>query len=115
MRSPGRPPAPRRTTWPSSAGTPRRPRHPPGPATSWLGETVIHGTDIRRPLGLSRDFPEQALVQVADFFKGSNLLIGAKKRIDGLRLQATDATWSTGAGAGGIRAAAVPDHGHDRA
>jgi uncharacterized protein (TIGR03083 family) len=72
--------------------------HPPGPATSWLGETVIHGTDIRRPLGMSRDFPEPALVQVADFFKGSNLLIGAKKRIEGLRLQATDATWSTGAG-----------------
>jgi uncharacterized protein (TIGR03083 family) len=72
--------------------------HPPGPATSWLGETVIHGTDIRRPLGMSRDFPEQALVQVADFFKGSNLLIGAKKRIEGLRLQATDASWSAGAG-----------------
>jgi uncharacterized protein (TIGR03083 family) len=73
--------------------------HPPGPAASWLGETVVHGTDIRRPLGLSRDFPEPALVQVADFFKGSNVLIGAKKRIDGLRLQATDATWSTGTGA----------------
>jgi uncharacterized protein (TIGR03083 family) len=72
--------------------------HPPGPATSWLGETVIHGTDIRRPLGMTRDFPEQALVQVADFFKGSNLLIGAKKRITGLRLRATDAAWSTGDG-----------------
>jgi uncharacterized protein (TIGR03083 family) len=72
--------------------------HPPGPATSWLGETVVHGTDIRRPLSLTRDYPEQALVQVADFFKGSNLLIGAKKRITGLRLRATDATWSTGEG-----------------
>jgi uncharacterized protein (TIGR03083 family) len=72
--------------------------HPPGPAISWLGETVIHGTDIRRPLGLNRAFPEHALVQVADFFKGSNLLIRAKKRIDGLRLQATDASWSTGTG-----------------
>jgi uncharacterized protein (TIGR03083 family) len=72
--------------------------HPPGPATSWLGETVVHGTDIRRPLSLTRDYPEQALVQVADFFKGSNLLIGAKKRITGLRLRATDATWSTGDG-----------------
>lgn len=72
--------------------------HPPGPATSWLGETVVHGTDIRRPLGLSRDFPEPALVQVAGFFAGSNVLIGAKKRITGLRLQATDADWSTGSG-----------------
>jgi uncharacterized protein (TIGR03083 family) len=72
--------------------------HPPGPATSWLGETVVHGTDIRRPLGLRRDFPEQALVQVAGFFAGSNVLIGAKKRITGLRLRATDADWSTGSG-----------------
>jgi len=72
--------------------------HPPGPATSWLGETFVHGTDIRRPLGMTREFPEQALVQVADFFKGSNVLIGAKKRITGLRLRATDASWSTGAG-----------------
>ncbi len=58
----------------------------------------MHGTDIRRPLGLSRDFPEPALVQVAGFFAGSNVLIGAKKRITGLRLQATDADWSTGSG-----------------
>src|SRR6059058_4607522 len=24
---------------------------PPGPATSWLGETLVHAEDIRRPLG----------------------------------------------------------------
>jgi chitodextrinase len=35
---------------------------------------------------------------VADFFKGSNLLIGAKKRVAGLRLTATDADWTTGDG-----------------
>ncbi len=72
--------------------------HPPGPATSWLGETIVHGTDIRRPLGLARDFPGPALIQVAGFFAGSNVLIGAKKRIAGLRLRATDADWSTGDG-----------------
>jgi len=33
-----------------------------------------------------------------NFFKGSNLLIGSKKRIAGLRLRATDAEWSTGTG-----------------
>ncbi len=37
-------------------------------------------------------------VQVADFYKDSNLLIGSKKRIDGFRLVATDTTWSHGAG-----------------
>jgi len=38
------------------------------------------------------------VVRVADFFKGSNLLIGAKRRIDGLALRATDADWSHGNG-----------------
>ena len=34
----------------------------------------------------------------ADFYKGSNLLIGSKKRIEGLTLSATDAEWSHGTG-----------------
>ena len=63
-----------------------------------LGEAVIHPADIRRPLGMSREYPEEALTRVADFFKGSNLLIGAKRRIDGLSLRATDTGWSTGSG-----------------
>jgi len=36
--------------------------------------------------------------RVADFYAGSNLIIGAKRRIDGLTLRATDATWSHGSG-----------------
>jgi hypothetical protein len=63
-----------------------------------LGEAVIHPADIRRPLGMSREYPEEALTRVADFFKGSNLLIGAKRRIEGLTLRATDTGWSTGSG-----------------
>jgi uncharacterized protein (TIGR03083 family) len=72
--------------------------HPPGPTQTWLCETVVHGTDIRRPLGLTRDYPEPTLVQVADFAKGTNVLLGAKKRIDGLHLQATDTEWAAGSG-----------------
>jgi uncharacterized protein (TIGR03083 family) len=72
--------------------------HPPGPAESMLGEAVIHSEDIRRPLGITRDYPLEAVTRVADFFKGSNLLIGSKKRIAGLKLRATDAEWSSGAG-----------------
>lgn len=71
---------------------------PPGPVDSWLGETIVHGEDIRRPLGIAHDYPVEALVRVADFYKGSNLLIGAKSRIAGLTLRATDADWSTGTG-----------------
>jgi uncharacterized protein (TIGR03083 family) len=71
---------------------------PPGPVDSWLGETLVHAEDIRRPLGIAHSYPVEALVRVADFYKGSNLLIGAKNRIAGLTLRATDAAWSHGSG-----------------
>jgi len=74
--------------------------HPPGPSDTMLGETIIHAEDIRRALGIRHDYPMDALVQVADFFKGSNLIIGTKRRIEGLTLQATDTTWSHGTGPG---------------
>jgi len=73
-------------------------KHPPGPMDTWLGETLIHAEDIRRPLGISHRYPTDAVVRVADFYKGSNLVVGAKKRISGLRLRADDADWSTGSG-----------------
>ncbi|MDR2986040.1 MAG: maleylpyruvate isomerase family mycothiol-dependent enzyme [Nocardiopsaceae bacterium] len=72
--------------------------HPPGPPDTMLGETIVHSEDIRRALGLRHAYPTDAVVQIADFFKGSNLIIGTKRRIDGLRLRATDAEWSTGDG-----------------
>jgi uncharacterized protein (TIGR03083 family) len=73
-------------------------KRPPGPSDSILGETIIHGEDIRRPLGISHEYPMDALTQVADFYKGSNLIIGTKRRIEGVTLKATDASWSHGSG-----------------
>jgi uncharacterized protein (TIGR03083 family) len=73
-------------------------KHPPGPNATWLGETIVHAEDIRRPLGIKHSYPTEAMVQVADFYKGSNLLIGSKRRISGLALLATDAEWSHGTG-----------------
>jgi uncharacterized protein (TIGR03083 family) len=72
--------------------------HPPAPVMAMLGEVVVHGQDIRRPLGLSHDVPEEALVAVADSYKRTNLLLGAKRRIAGLRLRASDADWTAGDG-----------------
>ncbi len=63
-----------------------------------VGESVVHGEDIRRPLGIGRLYPIATLVRVANFYQGSNLIIGAKKGIAGLTLRATDAEWSTGTG-----------------
>jgi uncharacterized protein (TIGR03083 family) len=71
---------------------------PPGPKTSWLGEVIVHAEDIRRPLGIAHAYPVDAVRQVADFYKGSNTLIGAKSRIAGLGLRATDTEWSHGTG-----------------
>jgi uncharacterized protein (TIGR03083 family) len=71
---------------------------PPGPATSWLGETIVHGEDIFRALGTYRQHPVEDLIAVADFYAGSNLLIGAKNRISGTRLVATDTAWTHGTG-----------------
>ena len=71
---------------------------PPGPKVSWLGEELIHGEDIRRPLGLTRAYPADAVSKTLDFYKGSNLIVGAKKRIADLQLAATDLSWTTGTG-----------------
>lgn len=71
---------------------------PPGPTTSWLGEAIVHAEDIRRPLGIAHTYDSESVREVADFYKGSNLLIGTKNRITGLALRATDASWSYGEG-----------------
>ena len=71
---------------------------PPGPKTSWLGEVVVHGEDLRRPLGISHPYPPDAVREVIDFYKGSNMLIGSKKRVARLALKATDDKWQHGEG-----------------
>jgi uncharacterized protein (TIGR03083 family) len=71
---------------------------PPGPIDAMLGEVLVHSEDIRRPLGIAHIYPKDAVARAAKFYQGSNLLIGAKQRIAGLKLQATDTDWSTGSG-----------------
>jgi uncharacterized protein (TIGR03083 family) len=71
---------------------------PPGPTVAMLGETIVHGEDIFRAQGSYREHPVDHVVAVADFYKRSNLLIGAKRRIAGLTLRATDTDWTHGSG-----------------
>jgi uncharacterized protein (TIGR03083 family) len=71
---------------------------PPGPATSWLGETIVHGEDISRALDGYRQHPSEHVKAVGTFYAGSNLLIGAKNRIQGVTLRATDMDWRHGQG-----------------
>jgi uncharacterized protein (TIGR03083 family) len=71
---------------------------PPGPTGSWLVETVAHGEDIAYPTGTPIAHSEEALVAAADSAKTTQTLLGAKKRIAGLRLVADDVDWATGDG-----------------
>jgi uncharacterized protein (TIGR03083 family) len=71
---------------------------PPAPAAAMLGEIVVHGEDIRTPLGLSRDVPPDALNTCLEMYKKASFPVGGRKRIDGLRLVATDTGWTHGSG-----------------
>jgi uncharacterized protein (TIGR03083 family) len=73
---------------------------PPLPIVAMVGETIVHGEDIRKPLGVERDYPVTTLTTVADYCQGSDVPVLTKKRARGLRLTATDGPFSAGAGPG---------------
>ena len=68
------------------------------PTEAVLGEAIVHGEDIRGPLGIRRDYPVTTLTQLARYYQGSDMLVPAKRRIEGLRLQASDGPFATGSG-----------------
>ena len=71
---------------------------PPGPIDAMVAESVIHGEDIRRPLGIVHAYQPEALILVGDFVIRGNLLLGGKRRATGLKLTAADVDWTRGAG-----------------
>jgi uncharacterized protein (TIGR03083 family) len=73
-------------------------KRPPGPVDTMLCETIVHAEDIRRPLGIAHDYDSEWVTRGADFYRGSNLIIGGKKRAAGLTFRATDADWTAGSG-----------------
>jgi len=73
-------------------------RKPPGPAYVALGEVMVHGEDIRRSQGARGEHPVDHLVTLADLYKKTGPPLRARKRVAGLKLQATDFDWSTGDG-----------------
>lgn len=74
------------------------------PPVAALSDAVVHGLDVRRPLGLPGQVPPESLAPLADFVLGTpwpmNAVIGgsAKRRVAGVRLVATDVDWTHGAG-----------------
>ncbi len=71
---------------------------PPLPKLAMLGEVIVHSEDIRRPLGIGRDYPIELVTEVAQYYKGSDQVVLAKGRVGGLRLAATDGPFATGSG-----------------
>ena len=63
-----------------------------------LGEVVVHGEDIRQPLGVPSGADAEAVACCLGMFSKANVPVGGKKRIAGLRLVATDFDWSIGDG-----------------
>jgi uncharacterized protein (TIGR03083 family) len=71
---------------------------PPAPVSAMLGEVVTHTEDICRPLGIAHEASADALVACMEMYKTATFPVGAKKRIAGLRVSATDVDWSYGDG-----------------
>jgi len=72
---------------------------PPAPLDSRLVEEVVHGEDIRRPLGLTRHYPTEAVVRSLRLQARTPASFGgAKELVTRCRLAAVDADVSVGAG-----------------
>ncbi|MET8523062.1 maleylpyruvate isomerase family mycothiol-dependent enzyme [Nocardioides sp. NPDC004968] len=72
---------------------------PPAPLATRLVEEFAHGEDIRRPLGLQRDYPVEHVVTALGYLaKTSQKWGGGKERAQRVRLVATDADAAIGTG-----------------
>jgi uncharacterized protein (TIGR03083 family) len=72
---------------------------PPAPLDSRLVEEVVHGEDIRRPLGLARSYAQEAVVRSLRLQSRTPASFGGAKELVGrVRLTAADADLSIGDG-----------------
>ncbi|WP_341720050.1 maleylpyruvate isomerase family mycothiol-dependent enzyme [Micromonospora sp. FIMYZ51] len=69
-----------------------------GHTAAWLGEVIVHGQDIRRPLGLPHTPPVPAVTEVARFYASRDFTVASRSATKGLRLEATDGPFATGTG-----------------
>ncbi len=69
-----------------------------GHTPAWLGEVIVHAQDIRRPLGIDRAPDIAAATEVARFYASRDFAVPSRTAGTGLRLEATDGPFTTGAG-----------------
>ncbi len=71
----------------------------PAPLATRLVEIIVHGEDIRRPLGIKHDYPVDAAATALRYQLGTSVKMGGgKERAEGLHLVATDSDVDTGEG-----------------
>jgi uncharacterized protein (TIGR03083 family) len=66
--------------------------------TDLVVDQLVHRQDVRRPLGLGTDLPEEQLLGALSVAPTAAGFVKANKRSKGLRFEATDADWSWGDG-----------------
>jgi uncharacterized protein (TIGR03083 family) len=72
---------------------------PPAALATRLVEVIVHGEDIRRPLGLLRSYPIESIEPALRYqLKTGISLGGGKERAAGFRLQASDSRFMHGSG-----------------
>ncbi|WP_163164892.1 maleylpyruvate isomerase family mycothiol-dependent enzyme [Arthrobacter sp. Alg241-R88] len=72
---------------------------PPAALATRLVEVIVHGEDIRRPLGLLRSYPIESIEPALRYqLKTGISLGGGKERAAGFRLQASDSRFMHGFG-----------------
>lgn len=71
---------------------------PPLPVLALLGETIVHAEDIRRPLAIRRSYPIGTVTRVAEYYSGTDQVVVARRRVQDLRLVASDGPFAAGAG-----------------
>jgi uncharacterized protein (TIGR03083 family) len=64
-----------------------------------LTDVIVHGQDIRRPLGIQHAFEPEHLQRSLTFVAGKPQGFVPKGLTDGIRFEATDLDWSAGDGA----------------
>jgi uncharacterized protein (TIGR03083 family) len=74
----------------------------PVPIVAMLGEVIVHGEDIRRPLRIQHDYSIATLTHVAEYYQRSNMTVPSKRRTRGLCLAATDGPFAAGAQDGAL-------------
>ncbi|MEY8569247.1 maleylpyruvate isomerase family mycothiol-dependent enzyme [Brevibacterium linens] len=65
---------------------------------AFLGEVIVHGQDIARPLGLDLNPDDTATIEVARYFAAKDFAVNSRTLVKELRLSAVDADFESGSG-----------------